>query len=466
MQFKKGLIALALVGLTLILSLSNSGCANIIPPTGGPRDSLPPVLVNATPADSSLHFTDNKIVLTFDEYVQLDNKLNEELIVSPNPQQVPSIMSKLKTVTIRLKDSLQPNTTYAIDFGNSIRDVNEGNPYKNFTYVFSTGNKLDEGTLSGKVLIARTGQPDSTLIVALYKNLNDSAVKKLRPDYYTRIDSAGNFHFRFLPQSDFAIYVLENDYAKRYDDSTKTFAFYDTTVNPASTGNISLFAYRAVEPQEKPSQISNENTKSGPAEKLKITTNLDGNELDILGDLTVKTNRKIESFDSTGIVLSDTNFIKIAGYSISTDTSLQSLSLKYPWPQSTDYILMIAADAIKDSLGNGLAKSDTIRFSTKSESDYGSVRLHFNNLDLSRNPVLQIFQEDKLIESVPLTSADWYRKLYYPGEYNLRILWDENKNGVWDPGNFDAKIQPEKVSRITRKINIKMNWDNEIDISL
>lgn len=461
----KAVFCILLVAACIAVALFNSGCANIIPPTGGPRDSLPPVLVSAIPADSSIHFKDNKIVLTFDEYVQLDTKLNEELIVSPNPEQIPTVLNRLKTVTIRLKDSLLPNTTYAIDFGNSIKDVNEGNPYRNFTYVFSTGDHIDEGTLSGKVLIAATGEPDSTLIVALYKNLSDSAVKKHRPDYYTRIDSGGNFRFRFLPPSDFNIYVLENDYAKRYDDSTKLFAFYNSRVNPETTEKINLFAFRQAEPAENRSGTPAEEDKK-KEKNIRIFNNLEGEELDLLSNLELTTSERFDKFDTAAIILSDTNFVKIKDYTLKADTSKRSFFVSYQWTENTAYILTIGKEALVDSNGNSLAKADTIRFTTKKESQYGSIRLHFNNLDLSRNPVLQLLQNDKVVQSVILSSADWYQKLYRPGEYSLRILWDENKNGVWDTGNFAEKIQPERVSKISRKINVRANWDNEIDINL
>ncbi len=93
-----------------------TSCANIIPPTGGPRDSLPPVLVAAVPKDSVLNFNAKKIVLTFDEYVQLDNQaMQTSLITSPNPDVSPYVTAHLKEVTIRLKDSLKPNTTYSIN---------------------------------------------------------------------------------------------------------------------------------------------------------------------------------------------------------------------------------------------------------------------------------------------------------------------------------------------------------------
>src|ERR1700751_5420256 len=105
------------------------GCAVIIPPLGGAKDSLPPVLVNASPPDSSKNFTEKKITLTFDEYITVDNA-RENLLVSPVPENQPVIEPHLKTVVIRLKDSLQPNTTYSLNFGRAIKDVDEGNVNK------------------------------------------------------------------------------------------------------------------------------------------------------------------------------------------------------------------------------------------------------------------------------------------------------------------------------------------------
>ena len=112
-------------------------CANIIPPTGGPRDSLPPVFVDANPPDSATQFHSGKIVLSFDEFVQLDKPL-ETIVVSPYPKKQWESEAHLRTVTVRIKDTLEPNTTYTIDFGNSVRDINEGNILKNFRYVFTT----------------------------------------------------------------------------------------------------------------------------------------------------------------------------------------------------------------------------------------------------------------------------------------------------------------------------------------
>ena len=113
-----------------------------------------------------------------------------------------------------------------------------------------------------------------------------------------------------------------------------------------------------------------------------------------------------------------------------------------------------------------LAKNDTLSITTSSESAYGSIRLNFANLDVSRNPVLQFIQNDKVIDSAELPQTLFYRKLYKPGEYELRILYDADKNMTWTPGNYELKKQPEIVIRIPRKITIKSNWDNEVNVNL
>ncbi|MGF7232565.1 Ig-like domain-containing protein [Arachidicoccus sp.] len=152
-----------------------TGCAVIVPPDGGPRDTLPPVLLQAMPKDSTLNFKAKTITLNFDEYVTLDN-IFTNLIVSPIPKSIPTVESNLRTVTIKIKDTLEPNTTYAYDFGKALKDINEGNTLKNFTYVFSTGDHLDTDSITGKVILAQTGGVDSTLLAVLYTNLSDSSV--------------------------------------------------------------------------------------------------------------------------------------------------------------------------------------------------------------------------------------------------------------------------------------------------
>lgn len=462
------LVLLLITGLT-----GGSGCANIIPPGGGPKDTLPPVLVSATPKDSLLQFNAKKIVLTFNEYVQLENNMNDNLIVSPFPESVPTVESKLRTVTILLRDSLKPNTTYSINFGKGIKDVNEGNVAKNFTYIFSTGNKLDAGKITGKVLLADNGKTDSTLLVVLHSNLEDSSIKKNNPVYFTRLDGKGNFVFRNLAPATYNVFVLPNEYSKKYDDSTKMFAFVDSAITVTSDSNaaknVTLYAYRQYQPVDKKRGSGTPNKKK-PAKdkeipKLKIVAGTDGGH-DLLSPFGLSLSRKIANFDSTKITLTDTTFKPLKGYSFSEDTTATNFAISYPWKENSFYKLIIQEDAFKDSDGVTIGKNDTLSFKTKREGEYGSIRLHFNNLDLSRNPVILLVQQDRITNSIVLTGKEWFQQLFTPGEYEIHLLYDRNKNGKWDTGDYSKKLQPEIVDIIPRKLTIKANTDTQVDINL
>ncbi|MCH5690141.1 Ig-like domain-containing protein [Niabella sp. W65] len=146
--------------------------------------------MSVNPENKTLNFKQKEIKIEFDEYVEL-NDIYKNLIVSPLPKIMPDVSRKLRTVTVKIKDTLQPNTTYVYNFANAIKDLNEGNKGKDLLYVVSTGNYIDSMELSGRVKMARTGKADSTLSVMLYSNLDDSAVMKERPRYVTTVDSSG-----------------------------------------------------------------------------------------------------------------------------------------------------------------------------------------------------------------------------------------------------------------------------------
>ena len=114
-----------------------------------------------------------------------------------------------------------------------------------------------------------------------------------------------------------------------------------------------------------------------------------------------------------------------------------------------------------------MLKTDTLKFKTKKITDYGNIRIRFKNFDPSVNPVLLFVQNDNVIKSFPLSGVELSQSIFPPGEYELRVLYDRNKNGKWDPGQFFGKhIQPELVKPVGRKVTIKSNWDNEFDIAL
>jgi len=470
----KYLVCFLLIICGFALVTTETGCANIIPPTGGPRDSLPPILLSASPVDSTLKFTGKKIVLNFNEFVQAEN-VQQNMLVSPVPLINPTVTARLRTVTITIRDTLKDNTTYALDFGNSIRDVNEGNVYKNFTYLFSTGTKLDSLQLAGKVTIAETGKTDSTIIVMLYKNRDDSAVIKERPRYIARVDSSGNFHFKNLEPGTFAMYAVKDEGARRYQSRKSLFAFYDSAVTSGSQKkDILLYAFiekdtsgNAAKSVSSTVVPPSKKTKEGADRFLKIQNNLNNGELDLLSNLEISSFERFYRYDSTKIIFTRDS-LPAKGYSINRDTSGKKITIKYPWTENSNYRVIIDTSFATDSAGRKLIKIDTFDFQTRKESTYGLVRLRFLNLQLNKNPVLQFIQgEDVKYSYVFKGGIEFYAKLFTPGEYEMRIVYDDNKNGIWDSGAFFGKhLQPEKVLLISRKITVKANWDNEIDIQL
>jgi len=454
-----------LIGFVLIYTLfiTGSGCANIIPPAGGPRDSLPPRLVSVTPKDSSRNIRPSKINFTFSEYIaQMQN--TEGIVVSPTLNVLPVVESHLKTVTVKIKDTLEANTTYSINFGNTIRDVNEGNILQNFTYVFSTGNTIDSNSLTGKVILAENGKTDSTLIVVLHSNLSDTAITKLRPRYYTTLNGEGAFRFENLPATDFLVYVVPKESFTKQYDSTRLFAFLNTPVKAAVAPTpVTLYAYveSPVKPKTTPPPAGNK-----PVDKrLRYSLSETGTK-DILTPLQLQFTRKLASIDTNKIFFTDTSYRPLAGVTKTLDTSATRLTIRYPWKLSGIYKLIIVKDAVADAEGVTLTRNDTLTIYAKKAEEYGSVKLRFNNVDLSKNPVLQLVQNETVIESIPITGREWKREFFKPGEYDIRILLDDNKNGKWDTGNFLLKKQPEKVISINRQLNVKGNWENETEINL
>ncbi|HMJ47065.1 MAG TPA: Ig-like domain-containing domain, partial [Ferruginibacter sp.] len=422
-----------------MLTLAVGGCAQISAPTGGAKDTLAPVLLKSEPANYSTNFSGNKIILTFDEYINVEN-ISENVLVSPLQKNNPIISYNFRTVTVRLRDTLLPNTTYSINFGNALKDLNESIPFENFTYIFSTGNNIDSFSQEGKVVLAESGKTDSTLIATLYRDLNDTAVQKHRPLYIAKVKSDGSFKFNNIPAGTFRLYALrDGDGGKTYNSKTEAFAFIDSTIligeeNPPRT----LYAYEEVK------TVPNTSIKKTLAEKrLRYTTSLMAQAQDITQPLEISFNNAVKDFDEKKIVLLDTNNLAINNTTFTFDSTRKKVQLKTTWLADYDYALVIPKDAVEDSSGNVLLRSDTILFTTKKLEDYGSVVLRFKNIDLTKNPVIQFISAESVKFSFPLTGNEWSGKMFMPGEYELRILYDTNNNGHWDPGNYAAKIQPE-----------------------
>ena len=450
----------------VLISMYITGCANIIPPGGGPRDSLPPKLIVALPKDSATNVRTKNFLLSFDEYVTLQG-LQENLIVSPTVKNTPIIDYKLKNVTIKFKDSLEENTTYTLDFGKALVDVNESNMAKGFRYIFSTGNNIDNGNYNGHVKIAAIGKVDSTLIVVLHNNLNDTSIYNNTPRYYTRVDGKGNFSFKNLAPGKYAAYVIPTNFSRKYDDSTNYFGFLNAPVLVSEkTKSDTMYAFEEFKKIEKKIYAAASSKDSKEDKRLKYNASFNNGEQDLLGPLELSFAKKITIKDTASIRLVDTSFVRKEGYTVTLDSSALKLSIGYNWPAGEPFKLVLTKGAVTDSLGNATAKSDTLSFYTKKEVDYGLIKFKFSNIDTSLHPVLQIIERNEIINSYPLSSNQLLIKRYKPGSYELSILFDTNKNGIWDTGSFKVnKRQPEIVIEIPKPISVRNNWDNEITVT-
>ncbi len=200
-----------------ILSLAIiSGCAKRGNPTGGPIDSLPPVLVNANPKLNTTNFDSEEIRLTFDEFVKLD-KVQDQLIISPplekNAYEIKPLTGVTKKVFLKFIDSLDVNTTYTINFGNSIKDNNEGNPLTFFNYTFSTGETIDSLYVKGNISDAYNIETDEYVSIHLYRidsTLNDSIIYIKQPTYVSNSLDSTSYIFQNLKEGKYHIIAMKD----------------------------------------------------------------------------------------------------------------------------------------------------------------------------------------------------------------------------------------------------------------
>ena len=154
-------------------------------------------------------------------------------------------------------------------------------------------------------------------------------------------------------------------------------------------------------------------------------------------------------------------------YSWERDSTGKIVRLKYQWKENTLYHLLLEKDFAEDTAGKSLFEPDTLTFRTKKQIEYGSLNIVFRNMDFTVHPVLQLLQANEIKKSIPLANAGITELLFPPGDYELRILYDRNKNGKWDAGDFFGKHrQPEIVKPVERKISVKANHLNEFEIAL
>ena len=228
------------LNLALLVLIVAASCAKVSSPTGGAKDKNPPVIVKSIPVSGQTNFRDNKITITFDEFIVLD-KINEKFMVSPPMVKKPTITIKGKSVIVEYDEELKDSTTYTFYFQDAIRDLNESNPIDNYQFVISTGDVVDSLSVTGNVLSAYTLDPPEGALVMLYRDPADSAVIKNLPDYITKVTKTGYFRIDNLKEGVYRLYALkDNDNSKNFNLADEEIAFVDTLIEVSSSENYIL----------------------------------------------------------------------------------------------------------------------------------------------------------------------------------------------------------------------------------
>ncbi len=323
------------------------GCAKRGTPSGGPKDSIPPVLVNASPKLNSTNFDSEEIRLTFDEWIKLD-KVQDQLIISPplekSSYEVKPLSGVTKKVFLKFLDSLAPETTYTINFGNSIQDNNENNPLTFFSYIFSTGETIDSLYIRGNTKDAFSQESDEFISLQLYRVdslFKDSIIFNDKPTYISNTLDSTNYKFQNLKEGKYLIIALkdfDNNYL--FDPFIDKVGFIDSliTLPRDSVIDLKLFKEETKIIWDKPHFINSEKIGFGyygklDLDKIKIESNIPDSvnyvfikekETDTL-NLWLSRN----SFDSLNFSLIETDTIKLTTvkFDRKRDSLIDSLNL-------------------------------------------------------------------------------------------------------------------------------------------
>ncbi len=464
--------------LILVVILIGSGCANIVPPSGGKKDVTPPKLLSVTPKDSLLNTRVRKIELRFNEFITLSNA-SKEVQISPLLPIPLTVTSNLRKVTVSIPDTmLMENTTYRISFGKAIQDLNEGNAFAGYNYMFSTGGYFDSLKISGDVFNASTGLPDTGAFVLLYDaKYSDSIVVKQKPLYIALTDGGGHFKLDGLPAHQFRIFALHDKNSNLiYDGGGEWIAFNNEPIQPHKDSVIHVALNVFPEGKDTTADKKIRDRKNATTKTSNIKT--EGISYQVFVDTsdlkrrTVELTKPVEIiFNKPALINNDRIFLSYdsngavveAQMKITADTADASkLHINTDWRQNTVYTLRLLKGFAKDSTGKDAMPSKYI-FRTKREEDYAKLRIHLPSKYAGKKFVLQVSTEQDTIYQKPVADTMVNFAFLQPANYTIRVIKDDNENGVWDSGNLFERKQPEIVIPYTNTIQLKAGWENIID---
>jgi hypothetical protein len=460
-----------------------AGCATVGTIEGGKKDTKAPKLLEISPKDSLLNTRVNRIELKFDEYIAL-NDVTKEVQISPLLSVNPTITVINKRVIVKIPDTLlQENTTYRISFGASVKDIHEDNKISGINYTFSTGGYFDSLEINGKVLNALTGQPDTGVVILLYPaTTDDSAVIRSRPLYIGRTSADGTFSVKGLPGKKFRIYALKDGNDNLiYDGGKEKIAFNEDIIMPGDTFSkkILLRTFEEIQDTSRADSlttangtasgktIANRNNKENKVEELTYSVGVDTSDLkkrvkDITKPLEITFNHPVTAFNKEKITLSlDSNTTQT--FTARVDSLKKNvIVLNTEWKEESVYVLRLLKGFAKDSAGTE-AMPSRYTFRTKRDDDYSKLVVNLPSKYGNNKHILLIKTGQDTIYNKPLIDTTITIKRLAPGTYNMRIIVDENENGIWDTGDLLLKKQPEYVIPYRADLVLKAGWDNIFD---
>ena len=504
----------------IIVFLLNA-CARVGRPTGGDKDVTPPKLLKSTPANEKINFKGQEMILEFDEYVTLKDP-NKNILISPPLENQP-VISPLgigtKRLKIKFQNSLNPNTTYQINFGESIADFNEGNKLNNLQLVFSTGPIIDSLSFKGKIMPLHFEKKPENILVGLYQNkdFTDSIVYKQKPYYVTLTDSDGYFQFNHLQAGNYRIIALadENrDY--KYQQGKESIAFIDKVVSipQDSLVNLNLFKEYPVLSIEDIAQKSWQHVVvkfKGHPDSLKVAvkspvkrqlhffdqdqwhlwyqSDKDSIKLTIplahkrtktyyrkrsdvidslqvlikgkgrinpLDTVIISANMPIERIDSSKVILqSDSTSVAFHLKQLPK----ANFKVNFEKALGKSYKLQLLPEAVTGFTGQTNKDTITTNIKIPKADTYGKLILSLNNAH--QKPLfIELLKNNKIVrKTATQTGSNFVLPYLTPGKYKLRIVVDSNKNNHWDTGNYLQHLQPEQSIEPGKVIEIRANWD-------
>ncbi|MDA9883886.1 Ig-like domain-containing protein [Flavobacteriaceae bacterium] len=486
-----------------------SGCAKRGSPSGGPVDSIPPVLINASPKINSIKFDSKEIRLTFDEFVKLDN-VDEQLIISPpinkSSYEVKPLNGVTKKVLLEFIDSLETETTYSINFGNSIKDNNEGNPLTFFSYTFSTGETIDSLYVRGNISDAFDKETDDYISIHLYRIdsiFNDSIIFNNRPTYISNSLDSTSYQFKNIKEGKYLILALkdiDNNYF--FDPFYDKIGFIDSliTLPGDSIINFKLFKEETSIIWDKPHFINSEKIGFGYYGKLDLKNiKIESSLPDSVNYTYTKENEKDtlifwlsrNSFDSLNfnLIEKDTTKLVTVKFDRAKDTLIDSLSIS---PKTTSIIHLketfklssnIPLENIEDSLitirdidslivpfttsiNDNLDQID-IKFEVSPSDNYRlfilpeaikDIRGVSNNDTLQYNVVSQSLEDygNVYLDVIRNSNSKFILQMIDSNGDVIRVFKNVNQDAAY---NFDYVRPGKYIFRLIEDTNNNDKWD-------